>query len=76
MGVAANRLPRLRKMLGLAANRIGSITVGAGGGGVWQANNAAESMSLGSIDLQAALALLIERDELLLASFNVTIERK
>jgi hypothetical protein len=65
--VAANRLPRLRHLLKEAESQTGSIFVGSGYG--------AKSIALGSVDIQAALALLIERDELLLASFNVKIER-
>lgn len=67
IGVAANRLPRLRTLLRKAADKTGSVGVGYGYG--------AEGIQIGSIDLQAVLSLLIERDELLLASFNVTIER-
>jgi hypothetical protein len=67
VGTAANRLPRLRRLRALAADRIGQIFVGSG--------YTADFISVGSLDLQAALALLIERDEMLLASFNVTIER-
>lgn len=67
IGVAANRLPRLRYLRDEAAKEIGSIVVGSG--------YTAKSQSLGSLDLQAALSLLIERDELLLSSFNVKIER-
>jgi hypothetical protein len=50
-----------------AATNIGAIVIGSGYN--------AKSMSLGSLDLVAALALLIERDELLLASFNVSVEK-
>ena len=67
IGVAANRLPRLRQLRQLGETHVGSIVIGSG--------ISAQSMSLGTLDLQAALSLLIERDELLLASFNVKIER-
>ena len=67
IGVAANRLPRLRYLRDEAAKEIGQIVVGSG--------STAKSTSVGSLDLQAVLSLLIERDELLLASFNVKIER-
>lgn len=67
IGVAANRLPRLRHLRNYATKEIGNIVVGSG--------YTAKSIQLGSLDLQAALSLLIERDELLLASFNVKIER-
>lgn len=65
--MAANRLPRLRHLRDEAAKLAGSIVVGGG--------YTAKSIALGSLDLQATLSLLIERDELLLASLNVTIER-
>jgi hypothetical protein len=65
--MTANRLPRLRHLRSEAAKEIGSIVVGSG--------YTAKSISIGSLDLQAALSLLIERDELFLASFNVKVER-
>jgi hypothetical protein len=68
VGTAALRLPRLRRLLKEALKpSLGSIVVGSGFG--------SESMSLGSRDLQAALQLLIDQDEMFLASFNVKIER-
>jgi hypothetical protein len=66
LGVAANRLPRLRQLRHAAATNFGSIVVGSNWG--------AQSIAVSSTDLQAALSLLIERDALLLASFNVTVE--
>jgi len=68
VGDAALRLPRLRYLREQAATKHGSIVVGGGYAG-------SQSIVLGSIDLQAALSLLIERDEMLLSSFNVTIDR-
>lgn len=67
MGTAANRLPRLRRLLKEAETKAGGLHVGSG--------FTALQLSLGGLDLQAVLALLIERDEMLLASLNVTIER-
>jgi hypothetical protein len=57
----------LRHLLAEAGHQIGSIVVGSG--------YATKSIQLGSRDIQAALSLLIERDELFLASFNVKVER-
>jgi hypothetical protein len=68
IGHAANRVARYRHLLTEALKpSTGSIVVGGGYG--------AQSQALGSTELQAALAFLIERDELFLASFNVQIER-
>jgi hypothetical protein len=67
IGVAASRLARLRHLHSEAERAIGAIVIGSG--------YTAKSVQLGSLDLQAALAFLMERDELFLASFNVQIER-
>lgn len=45
----------------------GGIFVGSG--------YAARNIQLGSLDLVAALSVVIERDEMLLASFHVKVER-
>lgn len=66
VGETALRLAQLRALL-RHADSGGSITAGAG--------YTAQSRFLGSADLQAALAFLIERDEMFLASFNIKIER-
>ena len=65
--MAANRLPRLRHLLEYAADKFGRIVVGSEWG--------AKSIELGSVDLEAILSLLIEHDELFLASFNVKVDR-
>ena len=67
IGNAATRLARLRHLHNEAEKVGGSIVVGSG--------YTAKNIMLAGIDLQAALAFLMERDELFLASFNVTIER-
>ena len=67
IGGAALRLPKLRRMLTDAEKSHGSIWVGTGPMSVQH--------QLNPTDLQAALSLLIERDEQLLASFNVKIVR-
>jgi hypothetical protein len=71
IGVAADRLARLRHLRAEATTLSGSITIGNGGG----FGAVSHTVPLGSADLQAAISVLIERDELLLASFNVKIER-
>lgn len=67
VGQSAIRLARFRYLLKEAANSTGNISVGSGYN--------AKSQALGNLELTAALSLLIEREELFLASFNVKIER-
>lgn len=68
IGTAANRLPNLRTLLEeTEGKRGGAIGVGSG--------MKMRTIRLPKADIKAALSLLIERDEMLLASFNVTIAR-
>lgn len=67
IGVAAQRLARYRYLLTQAGNG-GAINATPGGGKLFGENIPAS-------ELQAALAFLMEREELFLASFGVTIER-
>jgi hypothetical protein len=57
----------LRHLRNEAAKQGGSIVIGGG--------YTAQSVALGSLDLETVLSVLIERDELFLASFNIKIER-
>lgn len=70
VGDSAYRLAKLRRMLREAETVGGTLTVGSATQWV-----SPPSIRLGNNDLQAVLALLIEREELFLASFNVSVER-
>lgn len=67
IGASAQRLARYRYLLS-KADKGGSINVTPGAGQLHGEN-------LNANAIQAALGLLIEREELFLASFNVKIER-
>lgn len=67
LGQAANRLARYRELM-RHTGRGGSLNAAPRTGQL-------HGVNLGPTDLEAVLALLIEREELFLASFNVKIER-
>ena len=67
IGASAQRLARYRFLL-TKADRGGALNATPGEGQLFGEN-------LGSDDLKAALAFLIEREELFLASYNVKIDR-
>jgi hypothetical protein len=73
IGNAAHKLAKLRELLKEARTaRSGGLGVGVSAG--FYGSQTISNIELSSADLQAALALLIEREVAFLASFNVLIE--
>jgi len=66
VGASANRIVNLRGLQVSAANASGSLTVNAKSGAV--------SLVLTSQDVEACLALLIEREACLLTQFDIELE--
>lgn len=71
VGTAAYRVAKLRRLL-KAAQTPKSGTLIVGRSTAWEQ---APFIEVDSLSMEAVLALLIERDELFLASFNVKVER-
>lgn len=66
-GATSNRLLSLRGFLAQGVAGGGSLTI--------KTRNGTQSLALHSVDAEALIALMIERDEALLVGLNIEIER-